>query len=287
MPRKVVIPIVTVMFILAGCGPARRKPLEVCPGKDSVLQALHALRVRSEKAVELRASGTSQIVYYVEGKRHKENMTVKVGVNPPAGIYLQGDAGLVPKVMVGGSNEREFWLAIKPKGVSSYWWGLWSENNYGRELMLSPRIVLEALGLAVLDGGPGEQGDWSLSNEGPFDVLTRRSDTGLAAKKIYVHSCGDYLVRKIEYFNELGQVEVVAELDKYKDVVEGFCVPRIIRIAKRGETEDEDSVRVTLKSVKPYEFSQKQLEGLFNRPEPRGFKHEYRVVDGRWIEQPQ
>jgi len=284
MLKKLALPIAVTALILTGCGPEIQVPTRVCPGRSSTSQALLALRLRSADVMPIKASGRSLITYYVDGKKHTENLTAMLFVNPPIEIYFQGNATLIPKAIVGGSNKVEFWLSIRPKEVSTYWWGLWSQNERIEKLVLNPRIVLEAIGLAVLDGDA--DADWSLSNEGVFDVLTRRNSAGGVVRKIYIYSC-DYLVRKIEYFDVFGRVEVVAELAQYKEVVEGFCVPRIIRIARRGETEEQDSVRVTLKSVKPYEFSQKQLEGLFNRPQPRSFKNVYEVVGGKWIEQPQ
>jgi hypothetical protein len=109
--------------------------------------------------------------YYVEGKTkpQRENLSVKLRVNPPAEIYLQGDKPLVSKAIVVASNEREFWLAIRPK-ISLYCWGLWSEQDSGGGLVINPRTLLEALGIEQIDAGQ----DWSLSNEGAFDVLTKR-----------------------------------------------------------------------------------------------------------------
>ena len=65
--------------------------------------------------------------------------------------------------------------------------------------------------------------DWSLSNEGAFDVLTRR-DRGAITKKVDIYSC-EYQVSKIELFDLTGQVAACAELDSYEEVSEGFSVP--------------------------------------------------------------
>lgn len=286
MIKKLALPIAVTVLILTGCGPEIGVPTRVCPGKNSTSQALSLLRLRSRKAVPLKANGACRLEYYVEGKTKpkKEDIpAVKLWMNPPVEIYLQGNVAFNPRGIVLGSNEDEFWLWIKPKEISSYWRGLWSKNNYIQKLVLSPKIVLEAIGIAAVDG---EQGDWSLSNEGPFDVLTRRSDTGLAAKKIYIYNC-DYLVRKIEYFNEFGQVEIVAELARYKEVVEGFSAPTIIKVVTHTGRGKADSVKITLKSIKPAKITKKQSEFLFTCPPPRGFKNVYEVVNGKWIEQPQ
>ena len=157
MPTKVVIPIVTAMFILAGCGPARRKPLQVCPGKDSAAEALSALRLHSQNVTPLRATGRCRLEYYTEERRkpHKEAFPVRLWVNPPAEICLHGDVAFDPRGLVLGSNNDEFWLSIRPK-ISSYWWGRWSRNNNVQQLILSPRVVLEAIGIAAADGDQTE-----------------------------------------------------------------------------------------------------------------------------------
>jgi len=191
MSGRIVIAAVTAVVLLGACHPAP-KPLPVCAGKGSTDEALLELAKRTRNVVPLRATGTCKLRYYVEGKRKAEN---------------EGFA------VVLGSNSEEFWLAIRPK-ISTYWRGSWSQSSASQKLILNPRIVLDALGVAASETGD-RSSEWSLSNKGPFDILTRRDDAGLILKRLYVCSC-DYLVRKIEYFDEFGRVSVVAELDKYK-----------------------------------------------------------------------
>lgn len=273
------------ILFLVGCAPEVRKPIEVCPGKGSVAEAVSALQSHWQNIVPLKANGQCLLEYYVEGKRkpHKETFSVKLWVNPPVEIYLQGDVALVPKAIVLGSNADVFWLSIRPKEISTYWWGEWSQQDSSETLMINPRTLLEALGIAAVDAEPS----WSLSSEGAFDVLTKRRQ-GVVIKKIYVYSC-DYLVRKIEYFDIYGQLAVVAELDKYEQVLEGFFVPASIKISERAEDNLRDSLSITLdlESIKSAEITQKQQNVLFNRPQPRGFKHVYRIAGRDWIEQRQ
>ena len=73
-----------------------------------------------------------------------------MGEPPPVEIYMQGDVAFDPKGIVLGSNEEEFWLAVRLKEVSGYWWGRWSEESRPEKLMISPRLVLEALGVAAV-----------------------------------------------------------------------------------------------------------------------------------------
>jgi len=273
------------ILILTGCTPEIQKPTRICPGKETAIEALSALRPHSQNTVPLKANGRCLLEYYAEGKKHKENFPVKLWVNPPAEIYLQGDVAFDPKGIVLGSNENEFWLAIRLKEISSYWWGRWEQINYLDELMISPKLVLEGLGIiAVGSDGNGDE-SWSLSKKEFFDVLTKRDDKVGVIKKIYIYNC-NYLIRKIEYLDVNRQAQIMVELDKYEQISEKFSVPRIIKITRRGESvRDLDSVTVRLTSVKPASFSAKQRNLLFTRPEMKGFKHVYINMGGKWIEQ--
>jgi len=274
------------VLIPAGCAPQQRKPTPVCPGKESVTEAMSVLMSRAQNMVPLKANGQCLLEYYVEGKRHKENFPVKLWVNPPVEVYLQGDIAFNPRGLVLGSNEREFWLSIRPEEISSYWWGLWSEGGYNEKLVISPKIILEALGIAAVGSDESGERNWFLSKEGGFDVLTNRNDGGQIIRKLYISNC-DYLIRRIEYFYTSGEVTVAAELEEYKEVLKGIFVPAAIKITRQAGVNKGDSVKITLESIKRAEFPEKLRSRLFSRPEPQGFKHVYKVVDGNIIEQPQ
>jgi len=272
------------VLILAGCTPQQREQMQICPGKESVAEAISILMSRAKDTVALRANGQCLLEYYVEGKRHKENFPVKLWVNPPVEVYLQGDIAFNPRGLVLGSNEREFWLSIKPEEISSYWWGLWSEEGYNEKLVISPKIMLEALGTIAPGSGEVGQKNWSLSNEDGFDVLTNRGDGGQVIKKLYISNC-DYLVRKIEYFYTSGEVTVTAELEEYKEVLKGFFVPASVKITTRAGVNRGDSVKITLDSIKKAELTENLRTRIFTRPDPQGFKHIYKVVGSRIVEQ--
>ena len=271
------------ILIFTGCAPEIQKPVEIVPGKESLAEALSVLKARSQNAVPLLAKGRCLLRYYdTDKKKHKkEPLTVRVLVKPPVEIYLQGDATLVYKAIVLGSNEREFWLLLKPKEISKYWWGQWSEQDSSERLKINPRTLFEALGILEI----GAEENWSLLNEGAFDVLTRR-ERGVVIKKIYIYS-RDYLVKKIVYLDLSGQAVAFTELDDYKEVSEGFFVPTSIRIITYGQNDGEDSLSINLdlKSIKPVKFSERQQNVYFNPPPQRGFKHILVNEGGKWIEQ--
>jgi len=280
--HRLVIPYLAAILILTGCAPELRHPTRICPGKRTASQSLDSLKSSSESIISLRATGRCNARFYVEDKKYKESFPVTVWLNPPAQIRLHGDLFLNPRGIVLGSNEREFWLAMKPKEISTYHWGLWSEQNSSENLLINPKTVLEALGIVEVGGDEG----WSLSNEGPFDVLTQRNNDGSIIKRVYIYSC-DCRVSKIEHFNEDGQIVAVTELFKYREISEGCFVPGTIRITTHAQENRKDSLTIRLKSIKPYEFDKKKQDDYFTRRKPKGFKHVYRIIDGNIIKEPQ
>jgi len=274
---------VAAIFILTGCAlPELKPPTRICAGKQSLAQSLDSLKLSSDSIVPLKATGRCNARFYAEDKKYKESFPVRLWLNPPAQIRLHGDLFLNARGIVLGSNEHEFWLAVKPKEISTYHWGLWSEQDPSESLLINPKTVLEAFGIVEVGGDK----DWSLSNEGAFDVLTQRNNQGSIIKKVYIYNC-NYRVSKIEYFDEDEQTVAVTELYKYKEVSEGCFVPRAIKIAAHAQEAQKDSLRIRLKSVKPYKFDKKKQDDYFTRRKPKGFKHVYRIIDGNIIEEPQ
>jgi hypothetical protein len=283
MVKKLLLPVFVVLFFLSGCGPQRREPKPVLSVQKTAAEALSILRSRSQHTGPLKANGQCLWQYYIDGKRRKENFAVKMWMNPPAEVYLQGDIAFNPRGIVLGSNASEFWLLIKPE-LSSYSWGKWSEQETSGGLMVVPKTMDEALGIVeVVD-----EKSWSLSKEGGLDVLIRRNDKGVIARKMYINR-RDYLVRKIEYFDVNGNVLALAELDKYKDVTEDYFVPTVIKIIMYGEAvaEDSESITLSLKSVKPDSFDEKRRKKIFTKPKTKGYEHIYRIIDGHLVEEQQ
>jgi hypothetical protein len=285
MSRKLVPYITAAILLLAGCEAKIRKPTQICPGKNSVAEALAALRSQSKHVVPLKANGQCRFEYYVEGKKkpQRENLDVKLWVNPPDELYMQGDKALVPKAIVLGSNEREFWLSIRPKEISSYWWGYWSEQDLSGGFVINPKTLLESLGIGDIES----QQDWSLSNEGPYDIIAKKQQD-VVIKKIYVYSC-DYRVRRIEFFNKDGVSVADAELDRYEEVSNGFCIPSLIKVTTYAEETGEASLTITLNlnSIKPAKITGPQQKVLFKLPPQQGFTNIYRVINGKWFKQNQ
>lgn len=287
MSRDLAISCAALALLFLGC--AIRKPvaLRICPGAESVEQALSTLNAGSEHAVSFKANGQCRVGYIDEnGDRQVQNFPVRLWMDPPVQMYLQGDIFLQPGGIVLGSNHDEFWLLIKPNQADSYFWGSWAQAGHVDQLMIDPKIVTEALGIAAAGGDAvGATANWSLSQQGPFDVLEQRNWVGRLAKKMYVYNC-DYRARKVEYFDAQGEITVVTELDRYEQVAENFYVPTSVAITERPGCGTGGSAKITLRSVKAATFNEKLRNLIFTRPKPRGLKNGYEIVDGdiikRW-----
>ena len=274
---------VVLLVIAAGCGPEQREPEPVFTGEKTLAEALSILRSRSQSSGPMKANGQCLWRSKNNGKLSKENFTVKIWLNPPGEVYLQGDVGFNPRGIVLGSNTDEFWFLVKPE-VSQYSWGKWAEQETSSGLMVIPKSLDEALGIVEAN----DDESWLLSQEGRFDVLTRRDDKGGVIKKVYVNR-SNYLVRKIEYFDVTGKAVAIAEMDKYTEVSEGFFVPTFFRILMPDGDSNEASSSITLNlnSVKSTDYTDKQRSVFFTRPKTKGYENIYRIINGRIVEQPE
>jgi len=178
------------ILIFAGCATQTQRPIGPCVGKKTTAEAIETLNSRRQQTEPIRAAGQCLLQYRLEGKQHKENFPVKLWVNPPNDIFLQGDVAFDAAGLVLGSNADEFWFWLKPKEISAYWWGKWSQAGQWQSFAINPAVLLEALGSV---GVPGD--DWSLTH-GRLDVLWLHSEQGTLLKRIFIEPC-DYVVTKI------------------------------------------------------------------------------------------
>jgi len=274
--RPVALLLVTLIFV--GCAARTRQPVRPCAGKTTA-EAIGILNQRRQQAGPIRAAGRCLLRYHLQGKSHKESFPVKLWVNPPDEVCLQGDIAFDAAGLVLGSNIDEFWFWLKPKEVSTYWWGSWSQAVAWNRLALSPAMMLEGFSAADI-----RDGDWTLTRIGDFDVLVLRGERGNILKRVYVEPC-NYVVAKVEHFDSAGGIVARAEFADHKQVAEGFLVPAIIRITALVDDGSEDSVEISLVSVRTTQLNDQQRQRLFARPPPRGFDHVYKTIDGDVVEQ--
>ncbi len=282
MIRVIFITLLLMVVSFAGCAPPPVKPKKICPGKQSAAEALQTLSSQAEQIKSFKANGQCFARFYDDdGKRKKEEFTIKLWLNPESEIRLFGDIAFNARGLDIGSNEDEFWVGAKPKEIgSSFYWGSWNEQKEKTLLMLGPKLLLEALGIVDYS----EQQDWSFSNEKGFDVITKQ-DGEKAVKKVYISTC-DYRTAKIEYFDDENKTAAALELAKYKVFFDDVVIPKEIKITIAGTEGKDDNFRIVVKKLQPFEFTEDKRTVFFSRPEqPKGFKNIYKIVNGELIEQ--
>jgi hypothetical protein len=293
MLKKIALPIL--VLVIAGCAGLPQKPARICPGKKNIDEALAALNEHRQKQIPVKAAGQCLLKYQYQDKQHQENFPVKLWINPPDEIYLQGDVAFDATGLVLGANSKEFWLWLKPKEASTYWWGRWSQadstpdkgirgqasspqaNNWAG-FALSPEALMEAFGFVNTT-----QGDWSLTH-GQYDILWLHNEEGVLFKRVYIETC-DYVTAKIEYLDPGGKVIGGAEFTKHKRFADEDYIPMQIRIYTIAKDGTEESARISLTSAEPTRFNEQQKQRLFSRPAPKGFNHIYQIIGGNAVEQ--
>ena len=116
---------------------------------------------------------------------------------------FKGDVAFNAKGLMLGSNENQFWLAIKPE-IDSFWWGNWAQQTNYDNLIISPS---EYIGSHWYCPQFEDQTLWSLTRENSLDILTKRNADGKLEKKLYIYGL-DYRIAKIEYFDSNEQLMI-------------------------------------------------------------------------------
>ncbi|MBN1124438.1 MAG: hypothetical protein JXA82_05470 [Sedimentisphaerales bacterium] len=267
---------------IAGCTPPL-KPLPEsldCDRLTSVEEAISLFDRRRESLISLRSGGDCRILWYDEkGGKHEEKPSVKLFFCPPEKVFLVG-TGLIGEMLRLATNEQEFYLRIKPKEVSAYWYGSRDMLRYCSETMLiNPESLLEAMGLVQVDP------TWILTRDGSMDVLTKLHPDGKIAREIWI-DCALRQVRRMTYHGRTGQKLVTVELADYGIVDLKIEVPQQIEMTIHGTEQKDALVQLKLSGIKPFEPTEKQREGLFERADSGGFEHVYELTsDCQFVEQ--
>jgi hypothetical protein len=268
------------VVLSGGCQP-QVEALKACPAKPTLDAAVAGLNERATKLQPLKASGRCAIQFYDEdGRKRSESFPVVIRTALPRKLYFQGDL-VVPKSVILGTSSRDFWLWVKLKEVSTFWYGPLGGcapvSSFG--LLMTPGTVMEALGYIDM---PAEAFvNCTLSQSPPFDVLSMHAPNGEVARKVYLYSC-DSTPRKIEYFAPGGKLIMTATLSYYAPVAADFSVPTLLEMTvyrEKGKSE-KLSIRLNKDTLEVFKPTNAQTTQLFNRPVPRGVEHIYELNDG-------
>ena len=267
-----------VTFVLVGCQPEKPQPVRQCPGKDLADQALAALETSASQLRPFVAYGSGKVSFYDEKDskpRNERIPTIKLWFKPPSNMRFWGDIAFNPRGLDVGSNEREFWLAAKPKEIGNiYIWGLWSKQTDATEMILSPKVLLQALGVIEAH----EDQVWSFSPHKSGDVLTLYNDDGRIVKKVHIDNC-QYRISSIEYYNHKQELVTTLRLGDYRNI-DGMYVPAEITIMNHNYEGTEDTFEIKLKSIKPED---KIKKSVFERPDTKGFEEVDQIIGDRII----
>lgn len=265
------------LILTIGCG--REKPVEIvrqCPGKKSVHQALDAMSSSADKLQSFLAYGEGRVTFYEEGKdepRNEKIPTVKLWFAPPGNMRFWGDVAFNPRGLDVGSNEREFWLAAKPKEIGNiYIWGQWDEQTDEMGLLFSPKILLAALGVIDTDAL------WAFTPGKSSDILLLYDENGRVQRKVVIDNC-DYRISGIDFYDNRGVLAIKLELGDYRQIGE-MVVPGEIRIINLNSDGSEDTFEIRLKSIK---LDDKIKAAVFERPDTKGFGEIHQIIGGRVI----
>ena len=135
------------ILLLGGCmRGSKTEPKEICPGKPSLEEALRTLESQVSQVKSLRASGQCRMGFFDQkGKKREYNLPGSLFLEPPSNLYLYAQPPVGPSGAVSmGSNQREFWLSVKPD-INTLWWGSLDEASQVGDLRVSPGVVLEAV----------------------------------------------------------------------------------------------------------------------------------------------
>ncbi len=267
--NSIFIVLVIACLFWAGCQPTVTNGGKIiCPGKASIEEAVEYLSLQRTNAQPMIASADCTMSWRDDkDSEKKEQVSGKMAYVPSGKIFYKGDKFGEIRF---GANETEFWLRIKPE-VDSYWWGEKSLADECNEMLLvNPAQIAEALGIVEVTA------DWRLDNHDGYDILSLHEDEKLK-KRVYVNTC-DYRIEKIEYYDAYGMKKISAELADYWANEDDPMVPTKISVSYFDSLGDEESsVQIELKHIKPMSEKQKKNEDLFKRPGRDGYEHMYRL----------
>lgn len=270
------------MLCLGGCTrQAKDTPVRICPGKANVQEALGMLRSQMLRIKSLHISGKCRMGFFDQkGEKREYNLPVSLFLEPPFNLYLYGQPAVGPRGAVSlGSNQEEFWLSVKPD-INTLWWGKWEEASQVGDLRVSPRVVLEALGMVDFE----DPSRWRLENRDGYDILSEVDSTDSIVKQVFVNPC-DYLVYQISYLDDAGMPRAVVKLDGYVQVSPEFSMPTDVRVDNYLGEELTDWLELSIRpnAIREKEFSDQQRARMFNRPQDRGYDSVIHVTDAGQI----
>ena len=259
---------VGILLGTAGCPPRRAVIEPICPGKETIADAVEALEMQRSNLHPIQARVRVVLNWTdPDGKEQKEDFDGQLRFTPPDRLFVRGEKFGEIRF---GTNEEAFWLMVKPE-LDSYWWGTRQAADMCQErLQFNPWNVTEALGMAEVDA------TWDLRHIDGFDVLTKSDNLGRPIKRVRVRAC-DYLVSTIEVLNPDADQSALISLDEYTASEQGLMVPGVIGAEHMQGGQRDAAMRVELRGIRRFEMEPAKLERLYARPSKAHYENVYRL----------
>lgn len=253
--------------VLTGCGGGLKPAAPICPGKNTVSEAL-AVMTGGTPHHAFKASASCIIEFTdMEGGHHKETFDAKMILAEPNRLTMAGDK--FGPILI-GVNSRQFWMYVKP-GLDTGWWG---DNldaaGCGEKLGFNPMHLLEVLGRLDVSG------DWRLDNQNGLTVLTRSSLDRSGSKRIVINNCTGFAER-LEYTDRYGRIAVCADMSSHVRLDNGRCVPQQIELRHFKDGTIDAFLSLRLKKMEVFAPTEKQSRQMESRPSTTGLKRVYRL----------
>ncbi|MBN1488695.1 MAG: hypothetical protein JXA69_02160 [Phycisphaerae bacterium] len=215
---------------LAGCEPQAPPPF--VPMQQTVSRVNVNNMHLGTTAGGLKGSpieATVQFREHPDARPRKERLHGSLRFTKPRDLILSLRHGMLGEVMQAGSNEREYWLWVRPE-INKLWWGTYAQLAQTAALYtpeadtmpLRPEHLIEALGLNDLpDDTSGIYGP-VYRPEPERNVLIfleyDRDGKAFIWKEYHIDRREPFLIREILFREMDGQIRMHAQLSEYKRV---------------------------------------------------------------------
>jgi hypothetical protein len=191
----------------------------------------------------------------------------------PSSFFLMTKA-VMGDALVVGSNEKEFWMYIKPDKRG--WWGKYEHQgkDCSKQMMIDPQVFLEFIGLRHLPIRPIYPAYKVADDHYTIEYIDYQKDGYQIKREIIIDRC-DNLPREINTYNQNGQRTMHSRLSNYKKLGEAW-VPGEIQIATAIQ---DFRFRLKLWGFKAIKKDDRKLSRILQRPRRISGIDDYQQVD--------
>ncbi len=224
--------VAAILFSVWGCNVPNRNRVSV--KRYTVSGLINIIESNISKIKKIRCKGGSiTIKLPPEEKSRRFDLSGLVLLyQQPRDFYMSANILGQPKLYV-GSNEQRYWIGVI-ENKSTLRWGYW--KNADRECnraRTGPEKLLEAFGVVNLKDtnyiGPFLQVR-NHTNVLLYGKLSVNSGEWYFAKEIHITETEPIVIKKIVYFTERNEKELIIDLSGYRKLSSGGYIPSRIEL---------------------------------------------------------